>query len=71
VSDGRTYERRRIEGTSFGPQYGHDVANIGTEVATSVHVYSPPMEKMTSFALGAAGLTPDRTEYRADPAWAP
>jgi mannose-6-phosphate isomerase-like protein (cupin superfamily) len=74
VSDGRTYERRRIEagrGTSFGPQYVHDVANIGAEVATSVHVYSPPMEKMTFFALGAAGLTPDRTEYRADPAWAP
>jgi hypothetical protein len=29
------------------------------------------MEKMTFFTLGVAGLTPDRTEYRADPAWAP
>jgi hypothetical protein len=74
ASHGRTYTQRRIEagrGNSFGPEYVHDVANIGPEVATSVHVYSPPMEKMTFFALSEAGLTPDRTEYRADPAWAP
>lgn len=74
VSSGRTYERRRIgagQGTNFGPEHVHDVVNTGPEVATSVHVYSPPMEKMTFFTLGVAGLTPDRTEYRADPAWAP
>jgi mannose-6-phosphate isomerase-like protein (cupin superfamily) len=69
-----TYERRRIEagrGISFGPEHIHDVANTGTEVATSVHVYSPPMEKMTFFASNQSGLAPERTEYRADPAWAP
>jgi hypothetical protein len=74
VSDRQTYKQRRIEagrGTNFGPEYIHDVVNIGPEVATSVHVYSPPMEKMTFFTLSEAGLTPDRTEYRADPAWAP
>jgi hypothetical protein len=49
----------------------HDVVNPGSDVATSVHVYSPPMEKMTFFTLGAEGLVPDRTDYRADPTWAP
>jgi predicted metal-dependent enzyme (double-stranded beta helix superfamily) len=74
VSGPSTYERRPIaagQGTSFGPEHIHDVANTGSAVATSVHVYSPPMEKMTFFSLSEAGLTPDRTEYRADPAWAP
>jgi mannose-6-phosphate isomerase-like protein (cupin superfamily) len=74
VSKARTYESRSIvagQGTTFGAEYIHDVVNTGTEVATSVHVYSPPMEKMTFFQLGAAGLSADRTDYRADPAWAP
>jgi mannose-6-phosphate isomerase-like protein (cupin superfamily) len=74
VSMGRAVHRRTIEaghGTSFGPEHVHDVVNTGTEVATSVHVYSPPMEKMTFFTLDDAGLSADRTEYRADPAWAP
>jgi mannose-6-phosphate isomerase-like protein (cupin superfamily) len=74
LSKARTYERRSIaagQGTSFGAEHVHDVVNTGTEVATSVHVYSPPMEKMTFFRLGAAGLSADRTDYRADPAWAP
>jgi len=73
ISTGHTYERRRIEaghGTSFGPGHLHDVVNAGTETATSVHVYSPPMEKMTFFTLGTGGLTLDRTEYPADPTWA-
>ena len=74
LSKGRTYEQRRIgagQGTAFGAEHIHDVVNTGTEVATSVHVYSPPMEKMTFFTLGATGLSVDRTDYRADPAWAP
>ena len=74
VSGANTYERRSIgagQGTSFGPRHVHDVVNPGPDVATSVHVYSPPMEKMTFFTLGAEGLVPDRTDYRADPTWAP
>ena len=74
VPTGRRYERQRIEagrGISFRPEHIHDVVNTGSEIATSVHVYSPPMEKMTFFTLGPAGLVPERTEYRADPAWAP
>lgn len=73
ISTGHTYERQRIEaghGISFGSGHLHDVVNVGTEIATSVHVYSPPMEKMTFFTLGTGGLTLDRTEYPADPAWA-
>lgn len=74
VSVANTYDHRSIgagQGTSFGPRYVHDVVNSGPDVATSVHVYSPPMEKMTFFTLGAEGLVPDRTDYRADPTWAP
>src|ERR1700728_3197082 len=66
-----TYERRWVDagqGISFGPEHVHDVVNHGTAVATSVHVYSPPMEKMTFFTPGSSGLVPDRTEYRAAPA---
>jgi len=74
VSAANTHERRSIgagQGTSFGPRHVHDVVNQGPGVATSVHVYSPPMEKMTFFTLRAGGLVPDHTEYRADPTWAP
>ena len=74
VSVEGTYERRSIgagQGTSFGPRHVHDVVNPGPGIATSVHVYSPPMEKMTFFTLGAGGLVPGRTDYRADPTWAP
>jgi hypothetical protein len=32
--------------TSFGPEHVHGVANYGELLATSVHVYSPPLDVM-------------------------
>jgi mannose-6-phosphate isomerase-like protein (cupin superfamily) len=68
-------ERRRQirsgDGVSFGPEHVHDVVNPGTAVATSVQVYSPPMEQMTFFRVGRSGVVAERTEQRSDPSWAP
>jgi hypothetical protein len=58
-------------GTAFGPTYIHDVVNLQTAPATSVHAYSPPMASMTFYRQEARGLVVDRAEYRADPSWAP
>ena len=43
--------RRRV----FGPDDIHDVANRGTRVATSVHVYTPRLASMTFYAPDADG----------------
>jgi hypothetical protein len=58
-------------GAAFGPSYVHDVVNVGTDPVTSVHAYSPPMESMNFYRQEVGGLVLDRTEYRADPSWAP
>ena len=73
LSEG-TETRRRIasgDGVSFGPEHVHDVINPGAVVATSVHVYSPPMERMTFFDVEPSGVVVARTEHRSDPTWAP
>jgi hypothetical protein len=65
---------RRIEvggGAAFGPTYIHDVVNASEVPATSVHVYSPPMESMTFYRQEGSRLAVERAEYRADPTWAP
>ncbi|MGB8861846.1 MAG: cysteine dioxygenase family protein [Ilumatobacteraceae bacterium] len=48
VVDGDAVVRRLARGgtASFGPSYVHAVANHGNRPATSVHVYSPPLEFM-------------------------
>ncbi len=33
----------------FGPDYAHNLGNGGTEVATSIHAYSPPLSTMTYY----------------------
>ena len=58
-------------GGAFGPRYVHDVRNDTAAVATSVHAYSPPLSSMRFFDNSAGSLTLTRTEYRADPTWAP
>jgi hypothetical protein len=58
-------------GAAFGPNYVHDVVNRSAAPATSVHAYSPPMASMTFYRTEGRQLVADRTEYRADPAWAP
>jgi hypothetical protein len=45
------YRQVRAGGAiAFGPATVHDVVNAGTEVALSVHVYSPTLERMTFYA---------------------
>lgn len=47
--------RRRVhgpgEGAAFGPSYVHDLGNAGPGVATSIHVYSPPLTTLTYYDL--------------------
>lgn len=63
----RTAARTRVLGPGavreFGPSYVHEVTNIGTEPAVSVHVYTPRLTAMTIFAddgdaLGRPGADP-------------
>ncbi len=48
VNDGRVVGQRYQPGetASFGPAHVHAVANRGQRLATSIHVYSPPLEMM-------------------------
>ncbi len=42
-------ERRTGDAVAFGPGYVHDVRNVRAGTAVSVHVYSPPLERMDFF----------------------
>jgi hypothetical protein len=60
---------RRGGAITFGPATVHDVVNAGTEVALSVHVYSPALESMTFYDHGADRVpVPRHTELVTDPA---
>jgi hypothetical protein len=50
-------ERRRPGGTGvgFGPHYVHDVRNLSTTPAVSVHAYSPPLTSMNFYDVDPAG----------------
>jgi quercetin dioxygenase-like cupin family protein len=41
---------------AFGPDYVHDVRNVSSAPAVSVHVYSPPLSTMRRFEETANGL---------------
>jgi predicted metal-dependent enzyme (double-stranded beta helix superfamily) len=45
------HETTRTQGdvVAFGPGYVHDVRNVRSATAVSVHVYSPPLERMDFF----------------------
>ncbi|WP_436777293.1 cysteine dioxygenase [Yinghuangia sp. YIM S09857] len=49
----RAGARERVLGAGatrvFGPSYVHEVTNVGTEPAVSVHVYAPRLTAMTMF----------------------
>lgn len=49
--------RTRGDVVAFGPGYVHDVRNVRPTTAVSVHVYSPPLERMDFFDVerGADG----------------
>jgi mannose-6-phosphate isomerase-like protein (cupin superfamily) len=46
---------------TFGPGHIHDVTNIGTEPAVSVHVYAPRLTAMTTYDIAGGRLEPGRT----------
>ncbi|WP_318843271.1 cupin domain-containing protein [Janibacter indicus] len=52
---------------AFGGSHLHDVANLGREVAVSVHAYSPTLAQMTHYDLVDGALRPSGVEQR--PAW--
>lgn len=60
---------RPSTGIGFDRHYIHDVRNGGSEPATSVHAYSPPMPAMTYYRPGQREYTAERTELRSDGAW--
>ena len=44
------------EGRSFGRRHVHQVGNLGTDPALSVHVYSPALTSMNRYAVVDGGL---------------
>jgi predicted metal-dependent enzyme (double-stranded beta helix superfamily) len=52
---------------SFGPHYIHDVRNMGTEPAVSVHAYSPPLTSMNYYDLDETGPVRIHTLHTDDP----
>jgi len=46
----------------FGPHYVHQVANLGAEPAVSVHVYTPGLSWMNTYAVDGAALVRTGTE---------
>jgi hypothetical protein len=59
------------QGRAFGPSHIHNVVNRHRTAATSIHAYAPPMASMTFYRAEKSGLVADRTEFRAEPSWAP
>jgi predicted metal-dependent enzyme (double-stranded beta helix superfamily) len=53
---------------AFGPHYVHDVINVTTEPAVTVHAYSPPLTAMRRFELTESGLVHTSTE-RSEQDW--
>jgi predicted metal-dependent enzyme (double-stranded beta helix superfamily) len=51
-------ERLRVTGAGvgFGPHYVHDVRNVSSAPAVSVHAYSPPLTAMNFYDLDQAGV---------------
>ncbi|MEP7022304.1 MAG: cysteine dioxygenase family protein [Actinomycetota bacterium] len=52
----------------FGPAHVHDVVNVSSGPAVSVHAYSPPLTAMRRYELTGSGLVHTGTE-RAELGW--
>jgi hypothetical protein len=62
---GELHEQQLTAGTAraFGPSHVHRVVNSSAQVATSIHVYSPPLVTMDFYARDATtALTRTHTE---------
>jgi hypothetical protein len=53
LSDGRY---NAGDGRSFGPHHVHQITNVGTEPAVSLHVYSPALREMTRYHIADGRL---------------
>jgi Cysteine dioxygenase type I len=49
------HHRSTGSGVGFGPHYVHDVRNLSSAPAVSVHVYSPPLSSMNYYDIDEAG----------------
>ena len=43
---------------AFGPDYAHDVRNVSSAPAVSIHAYSPPLSEMNEYKLDGSQLVP-------------
>ena len=68
--DGRVVTRAVTAGQhrAFGPRHVHNVSNISSQPAVSVHVYSPPLTVMNRYELADKRLVHLRSD-RADGGW--
>jgi hypothetical protein len=60
-ASGRTLPAGQVR--TFGAGHVHDVVNVWTEPAVSVHAYSPPLTVMRRYELTAGGLVRSAIEY--------
>jgi len=56
--DGRVHVARADEPRAFGPNYTHDVRNVSSAPAVSIHAYSPPLTEMNEYELDGGRLIP-------------
>jgi Cysteine dioxygenase type I len=63
----RETDRPAGSSVGFGRHYIHDVRNLGTAPAVSVHAYSPPLTSMTYYDLEEGDLVPIKTLATDDP----
>jgi predicted metal-dependent enzyme (double-stranded beta helix superfamily) len=55
------------DAVAFGTSYVHDVRNVGTQTAVSVHAYSPPLTTMSFYDVVDGGLEPLARVWTDDP----
>jgi mannose-6-phosphate isomerase-like protein (cupin superfamily) len=60
-ASGRTLSAGQVR--TFSAGHMHDVVNVWTEPAVSVHAYSPPLTVMRRYELTAGGLVRSAIEY--------
>ena len=58
-------------GRTFSENHIHGIVNLGTGRPTSVHVNSPPLERMTFYRLVDGAMVAERTDERAESNWTP
>ena len=63
----REFERAAGESVGFGARYVHDVRNLSTAPAVSVHAYSAPLTSMTYYDLADGRLEAFKTLSTDDP----